>query len=69
MKGCITNPFTINCHVSIRRNAQVCDLGDVLNMLHVCGIATRPKDDGYLGSRADVVRRYECAGSVIYKCC
>lgn len=37
-------------------------------MFHVCGIATRPKDDGDLGFRANVVRRYECARGVIYQC-
>lgn len=37
-------------------------------MFHVCSIATCAKDDGYLGSRADVVRRYEGAGGVVYKC-
>ena len=55
MKGRVTYPFTINSHVGIRRKAQVRDLGDVLNMLHVCGITTCPKDDSYLGSRVDVV--------------
>lgn len=61
-------PFTINSHVNVGRNAQVCDLGDVFNMLHVRGITTSPEDDGYLSFRADVVRRDKCAGGIVYKC-
>lgn len=68
-KGCITNPFTIDGHVSIRRDAQVCNLGNVANMFHICGITTSPKNDGYLRSRAHVVRCYECAGGVIDERC
>lgn len=69
MKRPVTYPFAVDSHISIRWNAQVRNFWDILDMLHVCGITTCAKDDGYLGSRADVVRRDECAGSVIYKSC
>lgn len=69
MKRRVTYPFTVNSHVNIRRNTQVRNLGDAPNMLHVCGVTTCPKDDGYLGFGVDVVRRDKCAGGVIYKSC
>lgn len=69
MKDHVTYPFTINSHVSIRRNVQVRDLGDAFNVLHVCRITTCPEDDSYLGLGTDIVRRNKCAGGVVYKSC
>jgi hypothetical protein len=58
-------PLAIYPHLFRVVDAQVLDLGDVLNLLHVRGIAPCAENNSDLGARVDVVRGDERAGGVV----
>ncbi len=48
-------PFAIDSHLNVRVDAQMRNLGDIRNALHVSGVATRSEDASNLGVRINIM--------------
>jgi len=60
-----TYPLAVNAHFGIHVNTTVCNFRNVLDPLHVRGIAASPKDDGDLGFWIHIVRRDERPSRIV----
>lgn len=58
-------PLAVDRHLRVAWDSPVFELGDVLDVLHVGGVAAGAEDDGNLGVGVDVVRGDERPGCVV----
>lgn len=65
LKAIERSPLAVDSHLLLCRQTQVLDLGDVLDGLHVGGVAAGSKDTGDLGVGVDVVGGNESSGGVV----
>ena len=62
-------PFAIDSHQRLVVDAQILDLRDVPNALHVGSITASTEDDRDTRARIDIRRRDEGSSRVVDKCC